>query len=275
MTATVIEPGTPLPVIVTCCARVLGEERAALLKDVQRYGSQTPPWGSARALNERWAVGSQDEARPWELAGGMSRRIDRLIADKRRPLEDRALWAMLYSTASRAEEVLRLNVEDLHRANRSAALGPFSSSRRATTTSALRSPFGFAKKRGLIFSNPTTGLKDRPADFALLPMADEEIRAIEQQADDLAGRVIIALAAENAARTGAIRRLTLDDLDLANRRITLAGRRQRLGDLSHRALRRWLRHRRTTWPHTSNPHVLTSDSPISGGELPEGAAGCQ
>ncbi|WP_406314959.1 hypothetical protein OHA77_15075 [Streptosporangium sp. NBC_01639] len=162
-------------------------------------------------------------------------------------------WAASYD---HLREVTR---SDIH-----AALGPLSGSRRATTISALRSLFGFAKKRGLIFSNPTIRLKGRPADFALLPMADEEIRAIEQQAEDLAGRVIIALAAENAARTGAIRHLTLDDLDLANRRIILAGRRQRLGDLSHRALRRWLRYRRTTWPHTNNPHVLISNKTAYG-----------
>ncbi|MDP9843365.1 tyrosine-type recombinase/integrase [Streptosporangium lutulentum] len=162
-------------------------------------------------------------------------------------------WAARYD---HLREVTRFDI--------GAALGPLSGSRRATTTSAMRSLFGFAKKRGLIFSNPTTGLKVRSADFSLIPMADEEIQAIEQLADDLAGRVIIALAAENAARTGAIRHLTLDDLDLANRRITLAGRRQRLGDLSHRALRRWLRHRRTTWPHTNNPHVLISDKTAHG-----------
>lgn len=46
--------------------------------------------------------------------------IDRLITDKRQSLEDRTLWSMLYSTAARAEEVLRLNVEDLDRANRRA-----------------------------------------------------------------------------------------------------------------------------------------------------------
>lgn len=46
--------------------------------------------------------------------------IDRLIADKRHSLEDRTLWAMLYSTAARAEEVLRLNVTNLDRANRRA-----------------------------------------------------------------------------------------------------------------------------------------------------------
>jgi integrase len=156
------------------------------------------------------------------------------------------------------------HLREVTRADIHAALDPLNGSRRHTATSALRSLFRFAKKRGLIFSNPTTGLKGRPADFVLLPMTDGEIRAIEQQADDPAGRVIIALAAENAARTAAIRGLTLDDLDLANRRITLAGRRQRLGDLSHRAIRHWLRHRRTTWPHTANPHVLISDKTAHG-----------
>jgi integrase/recombinase XerC len=46
--------------------------------------------------------------------------IDRLITDKRQSLEDRTLWSMLYSTAARADEVLRLDVEDLDRANRRA-----------------------------------------------------------------------------------------------------------------------------------------------------------
>ena len=47
-------------------------------------------------------------------------RINRLIADKRRPLEDRTLWSMLYATAARAEEALNLDIEDLDRANRRA-----------------------------------------------------------------------------------------------------------------------------------------------------------
>lgn len=46
--------------------------------------------------------------------------IDRLITDRRWSLEDRTLWSMLYATAARAEEVLRLDVEDLDRANRRA-----------------------------------------------------------------------------------------------------------------------------------------------------------
>jgi integrase/recombinase XerC len=46
--------------------------------------------------------------------------IDRLIANKRHRLEDRALWSMLYATAARAEEVLGLNIDDLDRPNRRA-----------------------------------------------------------------------------------------------------------------------------------------------------------
>jgi hypothetical protein len=109
----------------------------------------------------------------------------------------------------------------------------------SNATKALRSLVRLAKKRGLISTNPTIGLKARPVDFVLLPMSDMEIDAVEQLAAAPAERVIIALAAENAARTGTIRHVTLDEVDLANRRIILGGRRQRLGDLS--AIRRILR----------------------------------
>jgi hypothetical protein len=54
-------------------------------------------------------------------------------------------------------------------------------------------------------------------------LTDNEIHAIEQAASNPAQRLIVALAAVHAARTTAIRHLTLDDLDLPNRRITLAG----------------------------------------------------
>ncbi|MFF3569269.1 hypothetical protein ACFYXQ_15980 [Nocardia jiangxiensis] len=95
-------------------------------------------------------------------------------------------------------------------------------------------------------------------------MTDDEIHAVEQLAADPAGRVIVALAAENAARTGAIGHMALDDLDLGNRRVALAGRRQRLGDLGYRAPRRWLDHRRATWPLTANPHLLVSPKTAHG-----------
>lgn len=46
--------------------------------------------------------------------------IDRLITAKSRPLGDRALWSLLYSTAARCEEVLALDVPNLDRSNRRA-----------------------------------------------------------------------------------------------------------------------------------------------------------
>ena len=46
--------------------------------------------------------------------------IERLCTDPRHALRERALWRMLYETAARAEEVLRLDVGDLDLTNRTA-----------------------------------------------------------------------------------------------------------------------------------------------------------
>jgi Phage integrase, N-terminal SAM-like domain len=43
---------------------------------------------------------------------------------------------------------------------------------------ALRSLFGFAKKRGLVFTNPTVGVKARQIDPEMVPMTETEIRAM-------------------------------------------------------------------------------------------------
>jgi integrase len=89
-------------------------------------------------------------------------------------------------------------------------------------------------------------------------MTAAEIHAVQQAAVTPAQRLAIAVAAVHAARPKAIRELTLDDIDLPNRRVILAGHRQRLGELTHNALRAWLEHRRATWPNTANRHVLVS-----------------
>jgi integrase len=140
-----------------------------------------------------------------------------------------------------------------------------------TTISAVRSLFWFARKHRLIFANPVQRLRAAAPEPSLLPMTGDEIRAVEQAITHPGQRLIVALAAVHAARWKAIRALTLDDLDLPSRRITIAGHPQRLGDLSHKALRAWLDHRRATWPHTPNRHVLISkrtalgDAPASRG----------
>ena len=81
-----------------------------------------------------------------------------------------------------------------------------------------------------------------------------------------AQRLAIALAAVHAPRPKAIRELTLDDIDLPSGRITLAGHRQRLGDLTYHALLAWLGYRRATWPDTANRHVLVSRISALGSE---------
>ncbi len=139
-----------------------------------------------------------------------------------------------------------------------AALDSLRGHRRNNTVKAFRSLFRFAKKHGLVFTDPTIRFKASTTDPGLIPMTGAEIRAVEHLATGPAERLIIALAAEHATRTDAIRHLTLDDIDLPNRRITLAGHNQRLGELTHRAARRWLLHRHTTWPISPNRHVIVN-----------------
>jgi site-specific recombinase XerD len=148
------------------------------------------------------------------------------------------------------------HLREITTADIAAALEPLRGHQHRCTVVALRSLFRFAKKRGLIFANPTTRLKATRVEPGLIPLTDNEIRAVEQAARNPAQRLIVALAAVHAARTATIRHLTLDDLDLPNRRITLAGHNQRLGELTLRALRSWLKHRHATWPHSPNRHVL-------------------
>ena len=138
-------------------------------------------------------------------------------------------------------------------------MGPLRGHGRYNAISALRSLFRFAKRRGLTFADPTAHLSGgRAAEPILLPMTAEQIQAVQQAAVTIAQRLAIALAAVHAARPKAIRELTLDDIDLPNRRIILAGHPQPLGQLTRTALLAWLEYRHATWPHTTNRHVLVT-----------------
>jgi len=74
----------------------------------------------------------------------------------------------------------------------------------------------------------------------------------------------VPVRATHAARATAIRSLTLDDLDLANRRITIAGPGQRLGELPYETLPAWLDQRRAAWPKTPNRHILINSRTVLG-----------
>jgi hypothetical protein len=140
-----------------------------------------------------------------------------------------------------------------------AVLEPLRGHRRYNAITALRSLFRFARRHGLTFADPTRHLSGgRGAERTVLPMTAEQIRAAGQAAVTPAQRLAVVLAAVHAARTRAIRELTLDDIDLPSRRLTLASHRQPLCALTYHALVAWLEYRRSTWPDTANRHVLIS-----------------
>jgi len=68
----------------------------------------------------------------------------------------------------------------------------------------------------------------------------------------------VTLAAVHAASVATLRCLTLDDVDIANRRITLHGTTEPIASMTQHALRSWLEHRRDSWPHSPNRHLLIS-----------------
>ncbi|USX56404.1 integrase [Lentzea sp. HUAS12] len=124
---------------------------------------------------------------------------------------------------------------------------------------ALRSLFTWAKREAVIFRNPASRIrvgKHTPPVWQRL--SEEDIAAAAQAASTPQARLCVTLALVHAARPGQIRALQLDDVDLANRRLTVASRVRPLDELTYRMLIEWLGHRRRRWPHTANAHLLIS-----------------
>ncbi|MFJ9034910.1 hypothetical protein ACIRQP_42250 [Streptomyces sp. NPDC102274] len=125
---------------------------------------------------------------------------------------------------------------------------------------ALRSLFTWAKRNGLIFRNPTSRIKVGQYEYAVLqPLVPVQVDRSVAAATTPATRLILALAAVHAARVAQIATLMLDDVDLGNRRLTIAGRVRPLDDLTLKLLLDWLEHRRNRWPNTANLHLLINN----------------
>ncbi|MFC4853966.1 integrase [Actinophytocola glycyrrhizae] len=130
--------------------------------------------------------------------------------------------------------------------------------RRGTDT-ALRSLFRWARRNSVIFRNPATGIRLRKRDYPVWqPLVPTDIAAAIAAATTPHARMFGALAAIHAARPGQIRALQLDDVDLAGRRLRIAGHERPLDDLTHHVLREWLAYRAHRWPNTANPHLPLS-----------------
>lgn len=134
---------------------------------------------------------------------------------------------------------------------------------------ALRSLFAWAKKNDVVFANPTSRIRvGRAEDPVWQPLLPEQIARSVAVATTAEARLVVALASVHAARSGAIRRLLVDDVDLANRRLTIAGRTRPLDDLTARLLNEWLDYRRGRWPNTLNRHLLlTRESAVNFGSI--------
>jgi hypothetical protein len=115
-------------------------------------------------------------------------------------------------------------------------------------------------RNAAVWSSATRPVDCTPAGsrHVLLPMTDEQIAAVQRVAATPAQRLTVALAAVHADRAATIRRLTLDDIDLAGHRICPDGHEQPLSPFMHQVLVCWLQHRQRTWPDTRNGHVLLS-----------------
>ena len=75
---------------------------------------------------------------------------------------------------------------------------------------------------------------------------------------------MLVLAAVHAARTGAIRAAQLDDVNMGNRRLIIAGRVRPIDEFTHQVLLDWPGYRRTRWPDTANPHLLINQHSAMG-----------
>jgi hypothetical protein len=124
---------------------------------------------------------------------------------------------------------------------------------------ALRSLLTWAKRDGAVFRNPTARIRIGKRTLPVWQrLSDADIAAAVEAASTPQARLCVTLAAVHAARPGQIRALHLDDVDLGNRRLTIAGRTRPLDELTYRVLVEWLDHRRDRWPRTANTHLLVS-----------------
>jgi hypothetical protein len=146
-----------------------------------------------------------------------------------------------------------------------AILGDLHGTRRSSFLVSLRSLFAFCKKKGMVFRNPASGIKVGQHPYGIAqPLRQDDVDQAAKAAATPSARLVLVLAAVHAARTGAIRAVQLDDVDLGNRRLIIAGRARPIDEFTRQVLLDWLGYRRTRWPDTANPHLLINQHSAMG-----------
>lgn len=222
-------------------------------------------------------MGIVDDDRPPSLEGWMTGKLAGLPAPWRRDLSS---WGRLLRDGGprsrpRHESTVRTcltiaadaaaswphrdHLREVTRDDVIAYLTALQGRRREAATTALRGLFRWAKTHKLIFRNPTRGIRGVKVPDPIWPLLEPgDITASVAAATTVQARLCVVLAAVHAARPGQIRALHLDDVDLAGRRITVAGSSRPLDDLTTQTLLDWLAYRRERWPRTANRHLLIS-----------------
>lgn len=152
------------------------------------------------------------------------------------------------------------HLREVTAADVTAAIAGLRGHKRHQVLVALRSLTRHCKKTGLIFADPAARVlsPERPQAI-ILPLPASRVSAVTGAAVTPAARLTLALAAVHALRPDAIRHLALDDIDLGNRRITIAGQSRPLDDLTRRLLSEWLAWRHERWPLTPSPYLLVNN----------------
>jgi hypothetical protein len=112
---------------------------------------------------------------------------------------------------------------------------------------------------------PASGIKigQQPCGSAQ-PLGQDDVDQAAEAAATPSARPVLVVAAVHAARTGAIRAAQLDDVDMGNRRLIIAGRVRPIDEFTHQILLDWLGYRRTRWPDTATPHLLINQHSAMG-----------
>ena len=157
------------------------------------------------------------------------------------------------------------HLREVTRDDIAAVLAELRGSRRSNVLVALRSQFAFCKKHKTIFRSPVQGIRVGQHPYGIIqPLRQDEIDQAAKAAATPAARLVLVLAAMHAARSKAIRKLLLDDVDLGNRRLTIGGRTRPIDELTRQILLEWLSYRNTRWPCTANPHLLINQMSANG-----------
>jgi hypothetical protein len=163
-------------------------------------------------------------------------------------------WSQRYD---RLREVTRDDIQ--------AILGGLHGTRRSRFLVSLRSLFAFCKTKGMVFGNPASGIKVGQHPYGIAqPLGQADAGHAAGAAATPSARLVLVPAAVHAARTGAIRAARLDDVDLGNRRLIIAGRVRPIDEFTRQILPDWPGYRRTRRPDTANPHLLINQQPAMG-----------